>query len=84
MISNPLRPTPRELIAGMAALPLAGCAGGALPGNDWPAAVETPQPSLNTLASAKGRRFGSCVGYTRRGVPRGGRAAVRGDRKSVV
>lgn len=71
MISSPLNPTRRELIAGMAALPLVGCAGGTLPRENWPAVVETPQPSLDSLASAKGRRFGSCTGYTRRGVPRG-------------
>ena len=83
-------PTRRQLMTGLAAMPLAGCAGGALGEENWPPLVETPLPSLDTLAAEKGRRFGSCIGYTRRGTPRGSvqnpayTAVVKGECGIVV
>jgi endo-1,4-beta-xylanase len=60
--------TRREALAGLAALPITGYAGGAI-------AQEPPSPagadSLDALARRKGRRFGSCVSYTRGGEPHG-------------
>jgi endo-1,4-beta-xylanase len=55
--------TRRAALAGMAAVPLAGCAGRAF------AAAEpvVPAPTLNALAARKGRRFGSAIGGRRGG-----------------
>jgi endo-1,4-beta-xylanase len=68
MIRHPFHASRRQVLAGMASLPAAGYAGGAL-------AQETSSPagpdSLDALARRKGRRFGSCVGFTRRGEPGG-------------
>jgi endo-1,4-beta-xylanase len=50
------RPTRREVLAGMAAAPLAACVGGRQ-------ATAAPADSLNALASAKGRRFGSAIAW---------------------
>lgn len=74
MIDSFLHPSRRQLLAGMAALPLAGCGGGA--GGSAAAPVTAPAPpakpsltatpSLNTLAAARGRRFGSAIGWSGR------------------
>jgi len=67
----------RQALAGLAALPLVGCGGGgSTPGapatsTPTPAAASFPTPSLNALAAQHGRRFGSAIGYTRSGDPRG-------------
>lgn len=60
--------TRRHALAGMATLPLAGYIG-----RTTPAVAASPAgpDSLGALARAKGRRFGSAVGYTREGDPRG-------------
>lgn len=60
--------TRRHALAGMATLPLAGYIG-----RTTPAVAASPAgpDSLDALARAKGRRFGSAVGYTREGDPRG-------------
>lgn len=62
-------PNRRQALAGMAALPLAAYAS-PLIGATPQSGPNGPQ-SLNALAMQKGRRFGSCVGSTRRGTPRG-------------
>lgn len=60
--------TRRHALAGMATLPLAGYIGPTTPAV---AASPAGPDSLDALARAKGRRFGSAVGYTREGDPRG-------------
>jgi len=64
------RPTRRELLAGMAAVPLAACGGGGQ-ANATPAPAPAPPPppsptpsaSLNALAATKGRRFGTAIAW---------------------
>jgi endo-1,4-beta-xylanase len=65
----------RAVLAGIAALPLAGCSGGlsgtlpnpvstASPERVPPTAGAAPQPGLNTMAAQGGRRFGSAIAST--------------------
>ena len=54
----------REALAGVAALSLAGCAGGAAPASPAPAAGE----GLHAIASRKGMRFGSAIAYGAEGA----------------
>lgn len=68
------QPTRRQTLAGLgaglAALALAGCGGAA---GETLASLPGPLPktadSLNAMALRGGRRFGSCVGATRKGFP---------------
>ena len=58
--------TRRNTLAGLAAVPLAGCgggsgSGGAVPVVSTPAPAPVPGPSLNALAQRRGRRFGSAI-----------------------
>ena len=65
------RPSRRELLAGMAALPLAGCGGESVtaatpaptPPPTSPAPAPTPAASLHALAAGRGRRFGSAIAW---------------------
>ena len=60
----------RTALAGLAALPLAGCggSGGSPPVSSMPAPSATgsapPSPGLDALAMRKGRRFGSAIAST--------------------
>ncbi len=64
----------RAALAGLAALPLVGCGGGAAgaapapisspPPAPTPPATGVPQPGLNTLAARAGRKFGSAIAST--------------------
>ena len=55
----------RQALAGMAALPLAGCGAGTLVGNaSGMANAGYPVPGLDTIAQSGGRRFGSAVAST--------------------
>jgi len=56
--------TRRETLVGLAALSLAGCAGSTSTASPPPA---TGPVSLNTLAAAKGRRFGSAIAWNASG-----------------
>lgn len=66
--------TRRAALAGIAAVPLAGCGGSSVAGGAPVASGPTPAatpagPSLNALAGRKGRRFGSAIAS---GDPQGG------------
>jgi endo-1,4-beta-xylanase len=65
--------TRRETLAGLAALSLAGCGGGGSAGSapvastptpaPAPTTLAPPSPSLNALATRKGRRWGSAIAW---------------------
>lgn len=69
MTDTLLTPTRRQTLAGMLAAPLAACAS---EGSAVASAPVAPSPSsLNALAAAKGRRFGSCIGSRLKGTDGG-------------
>jgi endo-1,4-beta-xylanase len=67
-------PTRRQALAGLTALPVAACATSdaeAVLVPDGESAPGAKDGSLHRQAMKAGRRFGSAVGYTRQGTPRG-------------
>ena len=74
-MSTPFRYSRRATLAGMAALPLAGCGGGTggmaptvgstpAPAPPPPGTAAVPQPGLDALAQRDGRHFGTAIAST--------------------
>lgn len=59
-MSGGIPTTRREALAGLAALSVVGCGGGSF---GAPPVASTPTPGLNTLATRKGRRWGSAIAW---------------------
>ena len=87
-MSSDIPTTRRETLAGLAALSLAGCGGGGGSGappvtstpSPTPAPTATPEPSLNTLAARKNRRFGSAIAWN----PGGGGGSIQNPDYAAV